>query len=79
MLDADRKECKLPTDLSPLAVWAFSIGTSVGWGSLVVTSNTYLLQSGPMGSVLGLLLGAAIIVILRHLAAHYRWSLPKIE
>lgn len=32
-----------------------------------------------LGSMRSMLLGAAIIVILRHLAAHYRWSLPKIE
>ena len=24
-------------------------------------------------------ISGAVIVILRHLAAHYRWSLPKIE
>ena len=30
--------------LSPLTVIAFAIGTSLGWGSLVVTSNTYLKQ-----------------------------------
>ena len=34
------------------------MGTSIGWGSLVVTSNTYLSQAGPAGSVLGLTLGA---------------------
>ncbi len=77
MLDADRKERKLPTDLSPLAVWAFSIGTSVGWGSLVVTSNTYLLQSGPMGSVLGLLLGAAIMLIISTNYAYMMQCYPE--
>lgn len=37
-----QSERKLSRNLSPLAAWAFSIGTSIGWGSLVVTSNTYL-------------------------------------
>ena len=32
-----------------------------------------------LGPVRSMLIGAAVIVILRHLAAHYRWSLPKIE
>ena len=49
--------------LSPIGVWAFSLGTAIGWGSLVVTSNTYLLQAGPWGSVLGLLVGAAIMIV----------------
>ncbi|MBR4721388.1 MAG: amino acid permease [Clostridia bacterium] len=49
--------------MSPLTVLAFAVGTSVGWGSLVVTSNTYLKQAGPLGSVLGLLIGAAIMIL----------------
>ncbi|MBR0367746.1 MAG: amino acid permease [Clostridia bacterium] len=46
----------LTRHLSPMGAWAFAIGTSVGWGSLVVTANTYLAQAGPAGSVLGLAL-----------------------
>ena len=49
--------------MSPLTVLAFAIGTSVGWGSFVVTSNTYLKQAGPWGSVLGLLIGAFIMLL----------------
>lgn len=49
--------------LSPLGAWAFALGTAVGWGSLVITANTYLVQAGPMGSVLGLLVGFAIMLI----------------
>lgn len=49
--------------MSPLTVFAFAVGTSLGWGSLVVTSGTYLKQAGPWGSVLGLLIGAAIMLL----------------
>ncbi len=54
---------KMQPFMSPLTVWAFAVGTSVGWGSLVVTSNTYLRQAGPWGSVIGLLIGAAIMLL----------------
>ena len=50
--------------LSPMGAWAFSIGTSIGWGSLVVTANTYLVQAGPLGSVLGLVIGALIMLMI---------------
>ena len=56
--------------LSPLAVWAMSVGTAIGWGSLVVTSNTYLLQAGPLGSILGLLIGFAMMLMV---ANHYHF------
>ena len=44
---------------TPLGVWAFSIGTSIGWGSFIVTCNTYLLKSGILGTIIGLLVGMA--------------------
>lgn len=33
---------KLGARLSPFGAWAFALGTAVGWGSLVVTANSYL-------------------------------------
>ncbi len=59
-----RDQQKLQRHLSPLGAWAFSIGTSVGWGSLVVTANTYLAQGGPAGSVLGLVVGTLIMLLM---------------
>ena len=32
------------------------MGTAIGWGSLAVTSGSYLSQAGPLGSIIGLLL-----------------------
>ena len=54
--------------LSPLAVWALSVGSAIGWGSLVVTSSTYLSQAGPLGSILGLLIGFVMMLMV---ASHY--------
>ncbi|MBO4904328.1 MAG: amino acid permease [Lachnospiraceae bacterium] len=54
----------LKSGFSPLGMWAFSIGTSIGWGSFIVTCNTYLQKSGILGTVFGLLLGMAVILII---------------
>ena len=56
--------------LSPLAVWALSVGSAIGWGSLVVTSRSYLSQSGPLGSILGLLTGFVMMLMV---ASHYHY------
>ena len=61
---------KLQPYLSPLAVWALSVGTAIGWGSLVVTSKTYLSQAGLFGSVIGLLIG---FVLMLSVAGHYHF------
>ena len=60
----ERMKGKMPLKLNPFGAWAFALGTSVGWGSMVVTSNTYLAQAGPWGSVIGLLIGAAVMLII---------------
>ena len=67
---ADRNAAGLQPYLSPLAVWALSVGSAVGWGSLVVTGRTYLAQAGPLGSVLGLLIGFAMMLMV---AGHYHF------
>ncbi|MBQ6121650.1 MAG: amino acid permease [Clostridia bacterium] len=61
---------RLTRNLSPFGAWAFSIGTSIGWGSLVVTSNTYLAQAGPLGSTVGMIAGGLIMLVI---AANYAY------
>lgn len=55
---------KLSPYLSPAGAWALALGTSIGWGSLVVTSNTYLLQAGPAGSAAGMAAGALLMLVI---------------
>ena len=67
---ATNNTAKLQPYLSPLAVWALSVGSAIGWGSLVVTSRSYLSQAGPMGSILGLLIGFAMMLMV---SSHYHF------
>ncbi len=50
--------------LSPLPVWALAFGSAVGWGSFVMPGTTFLPIAGPWGSVIGLLIGAGIMLII---------------
>ena len=61
---------RLQPYLSPLAVWALSVGSAIGWGSLVVTSRSYLSQAGPLGSVIGLLIGFVMMLMVSN---HYHF------
>ena len=58
------EQSRLQPGFTPLGIWAFSIGTSIGWGSFIVTCNTYLQKSGIQGTILGLLIGMAVILII---------------
>lgn len=57
------EENRLKPGFGSFSVWAFSIGTSIGWGSLVVTCNTYLAKAGVLGTVLGLAVGMLVILV----------------
>ncbi len=43
---------------------ALSIGTAIGWGAVVVTNSSYLLTAGPLGSVIGVVICALIMLII---------------
>ena len=60
----ESKQAGMRPVFTPLGIWAFSIGTSIGWGSFIVTCNTYLQKSGILGTVCGLLIGMAVILVI---------------
>ncbi len=51
------------TEISPFERWSLSLGSTIGWGSLVVTCSNYLAQAGIAGSVLGLVLGFILMLM----------------
>ncbi|MBQ6257188.1 MAG: APC family permease, partial [Clostridia bacterium] len=67
----------LQTHLSPVGAWAFSVGTCIGWGSLVVTASTYLKQAGPLGSALGLAVGALVMLMIGRCYAYMIQCYPE--
>ena len=50
--------------LSPVAVWALSFGCVVGWGAFVMPGTTFLPIAGPMGTLLGLAVGAVVMLVI---------------
>ncbi len=50
--------------LSPLNVWALSFGCAVGWGAFVMPGTTFLPIAGPAGTVIGMTIGAAIMLLI---------------
>ena len=60
----DNKKKGLSRYLSPLGVWALSFGCSVGWGSFVMPGSTFLPIAGPIGTTIGIAVGALIMLII---------------
>ena len=50
--------------LSPVGVWALSFGCAVGWGAFVMPGTTFLPIAGPLGTALGIVAGAAVMLLI---------------
>ena len=63
-IEHQQNSTSLSPYLSPLAVWALAFGSAVGWGAFVMPGTTFLPIAGPWGSVIGLLVGAVVMLII---------------
>ena len=61
-------------NISIFGAFALSIGTAIGWGSFVVTGSNYVSKAGPMGSMIGLLIGMLIMIVV---AYNYHYMMNK--
>lgn len=51
-------------DLRPIDVLGLAVGAIIGWGCFVLPGTSFLPEAGPVGAILGLLLGAGIIMLI---------------
>lgn len=49
--------------LKPSWVWAIAFGSSIGWGAFILPGD-WISQSGSLGAILGLLLGALVMILI---------------
>ena len=52
-----------PSRISSLAAWALAFGCAIGWDAVVLPWTTFLPKAGPVGSIVGLLLSAAVMAV----------------
>ena len=60
----DQDNTKLKPYLSPINVWALSFGCAVGWGAFVMPGTTFLPIAGPLGTAIGMTIGALIMLVI---------------
>ena len=61
---SNKKDEILPRYISPLGAWALSFGCAVGWGAFMMPGTTFLPIAGPLGTLLGLLIGGALMLVI---------------
>ena len=60
--------------VSALGALGLSVGTAIGWGSFVVTGSSFLSKAGPLGSIIGIVVGMLIMLVL---AYNYHYMMNK--
>ena len=60
--------------LSGLGAWALAFGCSVGWGAFVMPGTTFLPVAGPLGTVLGIVIGGLIMLVI---GANYHYLMNR--
>ncbi|MBQ7629280.1 MAG: amino acid permease [Selenomonadaceae bacterium] len=57
-------DSRLSKHLSPINIWALSFGCAVGWGAFVMPGTTFLPMAGPIGTALGMTVGAIVMLVI---------------
>ena len=65
-MEKHRTDIAKPLDryLSPLDVWAISLGCMVGWGVFAMPGTTFLPVAGPLGTVIAMFIGMIIMLVI---------------
>lgn len=53
----------LERSLSPASVWALALGSIIGFGCFILPTD-FMAEAGPLGAVLGLLLGGVVMMVI---------------
>ncbi len=64
MENTENSNSNLKRYLSPIGAWALALGCSVGWGSFVMPGTTFLPEAGPIGTVIGMLIGGLVMLLI---------------
>ena len=57
-------------DIGIISAFALSVGTSIGWGSFVVTGSSFLKNAGLMGSIIAIIIGFLLMAVIGY-CYHY--------
>jgi amino acid transporter len=55
---------KLKKAMRPIDVWGLALGAIIGWGCFVLPGSAFLPKAGPLGTTIGMLIGALLIIVI---------------
>ena len=59
-----KKQGKFKKAMRPIDVWGLALGAIIGWGCFVLPGSAFLPKAGPLGTALGMMIGALLIIVI---------------
>lgn len=72
-----RQSAELKKSLSVRDIWCLTMGEMIGFGCFVLPGNAFLPEAGPLGTALGLTIGAIMIMIISASYSYLIREMPK--
>lgn len=63
--------------MSATDIWCLALGAMIGFGCFVLPGNSFLPQAGPLGTAIGLYIGAAMVMIISVSFSYLVRCMPK--
>lgn len=60
--ESSKDKLTLKKNLKPINVWSLALGSIIGWGAFVMPGNLFLKTAGPLGTAIGIIIGAFIMI-----------------
>jgi amino acid transporter len=64
-------------DIGPVTAVSIALGSIIGWGAFVMPGNFLLANSGPLGIVIGFILGGALMILIAYSYRYMIMVYPK--
>lgn len=61
---SDSQQASMQRSLRAIDLWSLALGAMIGWGCFVLPGNKFLHESGPMGTFIGMMVGAAMTIVI---------------
>lgn len=59
-----QEQASMQRSLRAIDLWSLALGAMIGWGCFVLPGNKFLHESGPMGTFIGMMIGAAMTIVI---------------
>ena len=76
MSSNDNKQ-ELKKSMSARDIWCLALGAMIGFGCFVLPGNSFLPKAGPLGTAVGLLIGALMVMTISISFSYLVRKMPK--